>query len=208
MGLNEGVNVFVSEDGALPAPIYVPAYARRYPFMLAKLSAEQTELSLCFDPTTDLVGDFADGAPLFENDNPTDSCKATLGFCEQFEIAGQKTEAFIAELEKHGLLIDGEITIQPEGSAQPFVYRGFRMVDEAKLRELPGDVLREWNGSGMLPLVFFHLVSLQLVATSSPGSFNWGKARRRRREIAGASTGAAAVQNRRHFACKRLASPR
>ncbi|KRC81465.1 SapC family protein [Sphingomonas sp. Root241] len=163
MGLNEGVNVFVSEDGALPAPIYVPAYARRYPFMLARLSAENTDLSLCFDPTTDLVGDFADGAPLFENDNPTDSCKATLGFCEQFEVAGQKTEAFIAELEKHALLIDGEITIQPESGAQPFVYRGFRMVDEAKLRDLPGEVLREWNGSGMLPLVFFHLASLQLV---------------------------------------------
>lgn len=31
MGLNEGVNVFVGEDGALPAPFYVPAYARRYP---------------------------------------------------------------------------------------------------------------------------------------------------------------------------------
>ena len=93
MGLNEGVNVFVDEDGALAEPIYVPAYARRYPFMLAKLSAESADLSLCFDPTTDLVGDFADGAPLFENDNPTDSCKATLSFCEQFEIAGQKTEA-------------------------------------------------------------------------------------------------------------------
>lgn len=161
LGLNDGVNVFVDEDGAISEAIYVPAYARRYPFMLAKLSAEQTELSLCFDPTTDLVGDFADGAPLFDNDNPTDSCRATLGFCEQFEIAGQKTEAFVAELQKHGLLMDGETTIQPEGAGQPFVYRGFQMVNEAKLRELPGEVLAEWNKSGLLPLVYLHLVSLQ-----------------------------------------------
>lgn len=161
MSLNDGINVFVEADGTLPESVYVPAYARRYPFMLAKVSAENTELSLCFDPTTDLVGDFADGAPLFDNDNPTDSCKATLGFCEQFEIAGQKTEGFVAELLKHGLLRDGETTIQPEGAGQPFIYRGFQMVDEAKLRELPGELLAEWNKNGLLALVYLHLVSLQ-----------------------------------------------
>jgi hypothetical protein len=161
MGLNDGVNVFVEEDGTIPDSVYVPAYARRYPFMLAKVSAENAELSLCFDPTTDLIGAFSDGQPLFENDNPTDACKATLGFCEQFEIAGQKTEAFVAELRKHDLLMDGETTIQPKGTGKPFVYRGFQMVDEAKLRELPGKVLAEWNKNGLLPLVYFHLVSLQ-----------------------------------------------
>jgi hypothetical protein len=93
MGLNEGINVFVGEDGVISEPVYVRAYARRYPFMLAKLSTEHSELSLCFDPTTDLVGEFADGQPLFENDNPTDACKATLSFCEQFEIAGQDQAA-------------------------------------------------------------------------------------------------------------------
>lgn len=162
MGLNDGVNLFVEEDGTFPESVYIPAYARRYPFMLARLSAEDRDLSLCFDPTTDLVGDFPDGQALFENGDPTDTCKATLGFCEQFEIAGQRTEAFVAELMKHELLIDGETTIQLEGEAKPFVYRGFKMVDEAKLRELPGDKLAEWNRNGLLPLVYLHLVSLQL----------------------------------------------
>lgn len=163
MGLNEGVNLFVDEEGVFADLVYVPAYARRYPFMLARLSAENSELSLCFDPTTDLVGEFAEGTPLFENDQPTDTCKATLSFCEQFEIAGQKTESFVAELQKHELLIDGEVAIHPEGSQRPFTYRGFRMIDEAKLRELGDDVLGEWNRSGWLPLIFFHLVSLQLM---------------------------------------------
>ena len=35
------------------------------------------------------------------------------------------------------LLIDGEVSIQPEGAAQPFIYRGFRMVDEQKFRDMP-----------------------------------------------------------------------
>jgi hypothetical protein len=163
MGLNEGINVFVDDEGELTSPVYVPAYARRYPFMLARISADNTELSLCFDPSTDLLGEFDDGVPLFDGDQPTESCKGTLNFCEQFEIAGQKTASFVADLEKHDLLMDGEVAIQQEGNEQPFVYRGFRMIDENKLREVRGDVLRTWNQSGMLALIYAHLFSLELM---------------------------------------------
>src|SRR3954471_14324499 len=38
MGLNEGVNVFVDEEGKPVGEAYMPAYVRRYPFMLARLS--------------------------------------------------------------------------------------------------------------------------------------------------------------------------
>ncbi len=168
MGLNEGVNVFVEADGTVNAPIYMPAYARRYPFLLARLQPDSDELSLCFDPASDLLGDFAQdqhdaSQPLFVDGEPSEACKATLQFCEQFEVGGQKTAAFIAELDKHNLLIDGELSVQPEGQTQPFVYRGFRMVDEGKLREMRGDVLRGWSQSGMLPLIYAHIFSLELV---------------------------------------------
>ena len=163
MGLNEGVNVFVSEDGEVSGPVYVPAYARRYPFMLARLNPDATDLSLCFDPTTDLIGEFDDGTPLFDGENPTESCKATLTFCEQFEIAGQKTQNFMEELQKNKLLMDGEVAIQQQGNEQPFVYRGFQMVDETKLREVRGDVLRQWNQNGLLALIYAHLFSLELM---------------------------------------------
>lgn len=56
MGLNEGVNLFVDDEGKLTnVDVYIPAYARRYPFMLAKLQPDSDELSLCFDPTSNLV---------------------------------------------------------------------------------------------------------------------------------------------------------
>lgn len=163
MGLNEGINLYIDAEGKLTENVYVPAYVRRYPFLLAKLTPDATELSLCFDPSTDLIGEFEEGAALFEGDQPTDACKATLAFCEQFETAGQKTAAFIEELNKHSLLIDGEVAIQQEGTDQPFIYRGFKMVDENKLREVRGDVLRGWNQSGLLPLVYAHLFSLDLM---------------------------------------------
>jgi hypothetical protein len=163
MGMNEGVNVFVDDDGTVNSPVYIPAYVRRYPFMLARLRPDVDDLSLCFDPTSDLLGAFDDGVALFDGSEPSEACKANLAFCEHFEIAAKKTGNFVAELNKHGLIIDGEVNLQPEGMEAPFNYRGFGMVDENKLRELRGDILRGWNQNGMLPLIYAHIFSLELV---------------------------------------------
>ena len=164
MGLNEGTNVFLDENGIPRDPgIYIPAYMRRYPFLLARLRPESDELSLCFDPTSGAVGDFEDGEPLFNGSEPSEATNAVLQFCEQFETAGQRTAAFIQEIKKTDLLMDGEVAIQPEGSDQPFVYRGFRMIDEEKLRELRGDELRKMNQSGLLALIYAHLFSLSQI---------------------------------------------
>ena len=161
MGLNEGVNVFLDPEGKLRnAQTYVPAYIRRYPFLLARLRPDSDELSLCFDPTAGGVGDFEEGQALFDGDQPSEATKAILQFCEQFEAAGQRTAAFMEDLTKADMLMEGEVAIQPEGFEQPFIYRGFRMVDEDKLRELRGDELRKMNQSGMLPLIYAHLFSL------------------------------------------------
>jgi hypothetical protein len=161
MGLNEGVNVFIDEDGRpLDTSLYIPAYVRRYPFLLARVRPDSDELSLCFDPTAEAIGDFKDGEALFEGEQPTPATLAILEFCEQFEAAGQRTAAFMEELLKSDLLMEGEVAIQPEGYAQPFIYRGFRMVDEEKLKELRGDELRKMNQNGMLPLIYAHLFSL------------------------------------------------
>jgi SapC len=164
MGLNEGTNAFLDATG-LPhdSSIYIPAYLRRYPFLLARLRPDSDELSLCFDPKSGAIGEFDDGEPLFDGTEPSEATKAVLAFCEQFETAGQRTAAFIQELVKSDLLMDGEVAIQPEGAPQPFVYRGFRMVDEEKLRELRGDELRKMNQNGMLALIYAHLFSLSQI---------------------------------------------
>ncbi len=162
MGLNEGMNTFVDADGGVIGEPYMPAYVRRYPFMLAKLREDAEELSLCFDPTPGAIGAFEDGDALFEDGKPTETVTNILKFCEEFEQAGMRTSAFVAELAEHKLLMEGEITIQPEGAEQPFVYRGFQMVNEDALRDLRGDVLRKMMQSGLLPLVHAHLFSLGL----------------------------------------------
>jgi hypothetical protein len=164
MGLHEGTNTFFTEEGRVrDANLYVPAYLRRFPFLLARLSEESDELSLCFDPTADVIGEDVEGEPLFDGDEPSEATKAVLQFCEQFEQAANRTQAFMGELAASNLLMEGEVAIQPEGVDQPFIYRGFKMVDEEKLHNLRGDELRKLNQNGMLPLIMAHLFSLSVI---------------------------------------------
>jgi hypothetical protein len=141
----------------------VPAYIRRYPFMLARTAPNSDELSLCFDPDSGLVGEFEEGNALFTDGQVSESTTAILKFCEEFELSAQRTNAFMQELLKSELLMDGEASIEVPGMEQPFIYRGFQMLSEEKFRDLRGDELRKFNQNGILQLVMAHLYSLSLV---------------------------------------------
>ena len=86
-----------------------------------------------------------------------------MQFNESFEQAGARTAQFMRDLKELDLLMDGETTIQADGIEQPFIYRGFRIVNEQKLSELRGDQLRKIHKNGMLPLLYAHLFSLSLM---------------------------------------------
>lgn len=165
MGLNDGVNTFMDDNNKLVADVYIPAYVRRYPFLLARIQPESDELSLCFDPTVANIGAKVEGEALFSDKaEPTAYTQSILDFCRQFEEAGQRTQAFMKQLDELDIMMDGEVAItrsdQPD---TPFVYRGFRMVDEQKLRDLPKGKLEEINKNGMIMLIHAHLFSLNLM---------------------------------------------
>ncbi|MCM8556406.1 SapC family protein [Sphingomicrobium sediminis] len=161
MGLNEGANAFLDKDGKpIDESIYLPGYLRRYPFMLARMRQDQEDLTLCVDPTAGIIGDFKDGEPLFDGDQPSEAIQRVLKFCEGFETGAQRTAAFVKELKDMDILMDGEVAIQPAGMEKPYVYRGFKMINEEKFRDLSGDKLRKMNQNGMLAIVMAHLFSL------------------------------------------------
>lgn len=163
IGLQEGQNLYLDEAGQWEPTAYVPAFVRRYPFMLARLSPDSQDLSLCFDDSSKQIEE-NDGEALFVNGETSDTTKNCLNFCEQFEQAVMRTRNFIDELTKLDILMDGEVTIQREGLAEPAVYRGFRMVDENKLQSLRGDQARKLVQSGMMGLIYAHLFSLSLIS--------------------------------------------
>lgn len=71
--------------------------------------------------------------------------------------------------------MDGEISIHIDGSEKPFTYRGFKMVDEEKLKEIRGDAARKFIQNGLLPLVYAHLMSLPLIREVFARQANQGK---------------------------------
>ena len=85
------------------------------------------------------------------------------------KVVAKKTatgNVLVATLQAHGmgLLMDGEVAIQQADKPdQPFVYRGFMMVDQEKLRTLDGEKIKNWNEIGLLPLIYAHLMSLDLM---------------------------------------------
>ena len=94
VGLQEGQNLYLGADDQWEPGQYIPAFVRRYPFMLARLSPTSEDLSLCFDETSEQV--VADqGERLFNGTDPSDTTKGILQFCEQFEQAVMRTRNFI-----------------------------------------------------------------------------------------------------------------
>lgn len=174
VGLKEGENLFIGEDGQWKMGTYIPAYVRRYPFMLARLTDDTQVLSLVLDDTAGAIG--PDGAEkLFDADKqPTEATKNILQFCEQFEQAVARTKSFMEELTKLGLLMDGQAQMQAPGQQDPARFSGFKMVDEQKLQNIRGDQARKMVQNGMLGLVYAHLFSLsqmrELYAVMNPGA--------------------------------------
>ncbi len=165
MGLNEGVNTFVDDAGKVIEDVYIPAYARRYPYLLARLTPDADELSLCFDPSSGILGEFSDGEPLFDGEGKPDAMvQGALDFCQKFEEAGARTQAFVEELVRTDLLMDGEIAItRNDDPEKPYIYRGFKMVNEEKLRDLDAETARLWTGNGIMALIFAHLFSMDVM---------------------------------------------
>ncbi|MGL6043582.1 MAG: SapC family protein [Sandaracinobacteroides sp.] len=160
VGLREGENLFVDSAGKWAENAYIPAYIRRHPFMLARLSPDAQVLSLVFDDTAGLVMPDAENKLFDADKQPSASTKNVLAFCEQFEQAIARTKSFMDELTKLNLLMDGQAQIQNPGMPQPATFAGFKMVDEQKLQNIRGDQARKMVQNGMLGLVYAHLFSL------------------------------------------------
>lgn len=160
MGMNAGHNTYIEANGTIREGAYVPAYIRRYPFLLAKLSPESEQLTLCLDPTAPHFSSDSNPQPLFNDETISPLTQRILKFCREYEQANIRTRKFTEELQRLDLLIDGEFKIEQSGNPKPFVYRGFKIIAEDRLRDMRGDIFRKFAREGTLPLIYTHLLSL------------------------------------------------
>jgi hypothetical protein len=163
MGVGQGSNLFVGEDGAFEVGAYIPAYIRRYPFVLAN-DQTRAQLVVCIDRASPLLGEDC-ALPFFdEKGEATAYTNGCIEFCNNFEAEGRRTEAFVNLLKELDLFEVRRATTTPTnpdgtpGEPQPLAE--FFAVSEEKLRALPAEKLKELIGNGAVAQMYAHLTSL------------------------------------------------
>ncbi len=156
LGLREGENLFVSADGKWNAT-YVPAFVRRYPFVLSELPGQQ--MGVCIDEGYPGLNE-QHGELLFDGQgNNTPFLQAALDFLNRYQVEYLRTERFCQRLNELGLLMEMNAKADLfDGSS--FMVNGLMVVDERKLLQLPDAQALEVFKSGELSWIYAHLVSL------------------------------------------------
>ena len=161
VGLRDHENLFVDDAGVWREDCYIPAYVRRYPFIFSEVP-EQQRLVLCIDEAADNF-ESTSSRPLFVDGKPTEALQRALQFNETFQAHYMDTRRFGEWLDKNNMLED-RVARADLGGGQTFTLRGFKLLNPERLRALEDAQVLELHKKGWLPLLHFHLQSLN----------NWG----------------------------------
>ncbi|MBF0194664.1 MAG: SapC family protein [Magnetococcales bacterium] len=162
LGFRTDENLFVDEDGKWDAK-YIPAFVRRYPFILAEAPGSEEddtkELTVCIDE--DFPGlSKEEGSPLFDEDGKqTELLDNAISFLQEYQAQYQRTEIFVNRLK--GLdLLTGYTANAELADGEKVSMAGLLVIDEKKLMELEKKKAMELFRSGELSWVYAHLLSL------------------------------------------------
>lgn len=165
VGVRAAQNLFVEADGRWTDGCYIPAFVRRYPFILLRdgrnVKADGSvpvRLGIDVDAAAVLRGE-GEGDALFDADQPTELMKRMGRFCGAFAREQARTRRFVEACKAEDLLVDRAVDIELS-DGRHMAIRGFRVVDEEKLRALPAERMEQWWRSGWFALAVAHLVSL------------------------------------------------
>lgn len=161
VGLNNEENLFVDAAGKWDAGSYVPAFVRRYPFVLSGGGEAEPELTVCIDEAFPGFNAAA-GQPLFDADGKeTPLLAAAIDFLQHFHREMLNTNAFAARLSALGLLIPRSFEVERNGNK--LVVEGLVMIDAEKLAALDDATVLTMVRNGDMALAHAHLLSLKQV---------------------------------------------
>tara|TARA_E500000305_G_scaffold97694_1_gene88873 strand:- start:5598 stop:6371 length:774 start_codon:yes stop_codon:yes gene_type:complete len=156
LSFEENRNLFVTREGKWIGG-YIPAAFRAYPFALA--NTESDEKVLCFEDSSGLLVDAAEGEPFFDNEgNPSAPIKQVLEVLLKIETDRQRTDAMCASLEKHNLIEAWPISVNTEAGEKKI--EGLFRINETGLNALSDEAFLDVRRSGALAMAYMQLVSM------------------------------------------------
>ena len=164
VGVRPQQNLFVDADGAWTAPAYVPAYVRRYPFILTRPDVAKDQVLLCVDTGAERVSEEAD-TKFFAEGKATETTNSALEYCLNFQRQAIATEQVTKVLAEHDLLVERQGTLELPGGTEKLRLTDFKVVDEDRLNALSDAAMAELRKRGALAVAYCQMMSMN----------NWAK---------------------------------
>lgn len=160
LGLKDNENLFVGKKGEWLAN-YIPAYVRRYPFILASGTDKSgTEFAVCIDEGYAGFNSKNKGRKLFDDDGKeSELLQQTLKFLQEYQSHIQFTKVFCNNINKLGLLEPMQAKAEFKGGKK-LALRGFMGVNRERLKDIEPTKLSELLKAGHMELIYAHLNSL------------------------------------------------
>lgn len=160
LGMADGENLFARGEGWAPGA-YVPAYARRYPFCMAKVNLNQVEQHnrmICVEKSA--VD--AEGAEAVFDDKgePTAKWRDLQRLLAEYEADLERGRELCAVLADYALLepVTLQATLSQGGKLQ---LSGMHRVDEKRIEHLNASQFKNLAKKGILGRIYAHLLSLE-----------------------------------------------
>jgi hypothetical protein len=173
LGARNEENLYIGPNGEWdPSVPYIPAYLRRYPFIMMEMPDKQHALSAELDP--EFFG--SEGETLFADGKPTKIAQAALQFCAEFQQAFDVTRSFSEAVLQTGILRNKRTTFTLAGGSKINLI-GFSAADEEALDELDNRTTNTFRKKHWLGPLYLHMASL-VHLNSFPGRIAANAARR------------------------------
>jgi hypothetical protein len=162
LGIAAGENLFYAAE-AWARGVYVPAYARRYPFCMARVTlnkVEQKERLICVEK------DFVDeerGEAMFDaKGQPIAKWKDIERLLAEYEADLERSREMCAILADYGLLEPFTMQATPaKGKGGAMHVTGMHRVAEKNLENLNAPQLKNLMRKGLMARIYLHLISLE-----------------------------------------------
>nr|WP_321360698.1 SapC family protein [uncultured Hyphomonas sp.] len=163
MGIRQGQNLYIDEDGRVADDYYVPAFARRYPFVFAS-DDKSDRLVLCVDREAPMVTNQPE-VPFFENGQPSKFTNDAVEFCKEFERQRRATTDFVKMIRDFDLFEQKTVNFQPRNpdgteAGPPQKVADYWAVSDERLNQLSDEKYLELRANGALGAIYAHMVSL------------------------------------------------
>lgn len=160
LGMTTGENLYC-EGAAWAKGVYVPAYARRHPFCMAKVklnAVEQQDRMICVEQSR---LDEAQGEALFDAQGAAlPKWQELQRLLTEYEADLERARELCAVLADYALLepFSMQATLAQGGKVQ---LTGMHRVDEKKIEHLNASQFKNLAKKGILGRLYAHLVSLE-----------------------------------------------